>query len=238
MVVRVRLFAQLRERAGASELELELPDGARVRDALAAPAVASLAEGLPLVLAVNREYAGEDAPLAPDDELALIPPVSGGAGDAEAAGTGPVSGDEAASAVAASAPHVALREGPLSLDALVERVRDPRAGALVTFCGVTREVPSLEYEAYAEMALEQTRAIVAEAIARHGLCAAAAEHRVGVVPLSEASVLVAVSAPHRAEAFAGGREIIDRLKALAPIWKRERDETGAAAWVGGTPPPT
>lgn len=215
MTVRVRLFAQLRERAGASELELELPEGARVRDALAAEPVAALAGGLPLVMAVNREYASEDARLSPGDELALIPPVSGGAGG----------------------PHVALREQPLSLDALVELVRDPRAGAVVTFAGVTREVPSLEYEAYAEMALEQMRAIVAGAIARHGLCAAAAEHRVGTVPLSEASVLVAVSAPHRPEAFAGGREIIDRLKELAPIWKREVEDDGRATWVPGTTPP-
>ena len=215
MIVRVRLFAQLRERAGASELTLELPDGARVRDALAAAPVAALAGGLPLVMAVNRAYASEDAPLAADDELALIPPVSGGA-----------------------EPHVAIVEGPLSLDALVARVRDPRAGAVVTFSGVTREVPSLDYEAYAEMALEQMRSVVAEAIARHGLCAAAAEHRVGVVPLSEASVLVAASAPHRAEAFAGAREIIDRVKALAPIWKRERDADGGAEWVEGAPPPT
>jgi MoaE-MoaD fusion protein len=217
MIVRVRLFAQLRERAGARELSLELPEGARVRDALATDAVASLSAGLPLVMAVNREYADEDAPLSAGDELALIPPVSGGAGDA-------------------GEPHVAIVGGPLSLDALVECVRDPRAGAVVTFAGVTREVPSLEYEAYAEMALEQLRAIVAEAVARHGLCAAAAEHRVGTVPLSEASVIVAVSAPHRPEAFAGGREIIDRLKALAPIWKREVDEAGGATWVEGKSP--
>jgi MoaE-MoaD fusion protein len=222
MVVRIRLFAQLRERAGAGELSLDLPDGACVRDALADASVASLAQGLPLVMAVNRQYASEDAPLAAGDELALIPPVSGGAQDADGAGR---------------APDVALREEPLSLDALVARVRDPRAGAIVTFSGVTREVSTLEYEAYAEMALEQMRAVVAEAVERHGLCAAAAEHRVGTVPLSEASVIVAVSAPHRAEAFAGGREIIDRLKALAPIWKRERDEAGGASWVDGALPP-
>ncbi len=221
MVVRIRLFAQLRERAGTGSLELELPAGACVRDALAADAVATLADGLPLVMAVNREYADADAPLAPGDELALIPPVSGGAGPARPA----------------VEPHVALREQPLSLDALVARVRDLRAGAVVTFSGVTREVASLDYEAYAEMALEQMRAIVAEAISRHGLCAAAAEHRIGGVPLSEASVIVAVSAPHRPEAFAGGREIIDRLKQLAPIWKREVDEAGGAAWVDGAAPP-
>jgi MoaE-MoaD fusion protein len=241
MVVRIRLFAMLRERAGASELSLELPEGARVRDALAE--LESLAGGLPLVMAINREYASEDAVLAAGDELALIPPVSGGAGPEAGADGGdvPIEGaaaaEDAAAADEAREPHVALREEPLSLDALVARVRDPRAGAVVTFAGVTREVPSLEYEAYAEMALEQLRTVVAEAISRHGLCAAAAEHRIGSVPLSEASVLVAVSAPHRPEAFDGGREIIDRLKELAPIWKREVDEAGDATWVSGTAPP-
>ncbi|ADB53927.1 molybdenum cofactor biosynthesis protein MoaE [Conexibacter woesei] len=215
MHVRIRLFAMLRERAGTAELELELPEGARVRDALAAPPVAALAAGLPLVLAVNREYADDDAPLAPGDELALVPPVSGGA----------------------AAPHVAVSDAPLSLDGLVARVRDPRAGAVVTFAGVTRDVDALVYEAYTEMALEQIAAIVAEAIASHGLCAAAAEHRIGAVPLSEPSVLVAVSAPHRPEAFLGAREIIDRIKAAAPIWKQEV-EGGEASWVAGTRPPT
>jgi molybdopterin synthase catalytic subunit len=219
MHVRVRLFAMLRERAGASELELELPEGARVRDALASEAVAALAQGLPLVMAVNREYADEERPLSPGDELALIPPVSGGADQAPPT----------------AAPHVRVTDGPLSLDALVARVRDPRAGAVVTFSGVTREVERLQYEAYVEMAEPAMRAIVAEAIARHGLCAAAAEHRVGTVPLSEPSVIVAVSAPHRPEAFAGAREIIDRLKASAPIWKKEVGEEGAA-WVPGERP--
>jgi molybdopterin synthase catalytic subunit len=216
MNVRVRLFAMLRERAGTSELQLELPDGARVRDALAEPRVVALAEGLPLVMAVNREYADEEQALSPGDELALVPPVSGGA----------------------QAPHVAISAEPLTLDALVARVRDPRAGAVVTFSGVTRDVPSLEYEAYAEMALRQLEAIVREAIERHGLCAAAAEHRVGTVPLSEASVLVAVSAPHRPEAFDGAREIIDRIKAAAPIWKQEVEADGSAQWVQGNRPTT
>jgi molybdopterin synthase catalytic subunit len=101
----------------------------------------------------------------------------------------------------------------------------------VTFEGVTREVERLEYEAYAEMAQDQIAQIVAAAVERHGLCAAAAEHRVGVVPLSEPSVAIAVSAPHRAEAFAAAREIIDHLKARAPIWKKEEGE-----WVRGTSP--
>ena len=210
--VRVRLFAQLRERAGRSELELDLPEGARVRDALAA--VGDLAAGLPVVMAVNREYAAEDAVLAAGDELALIPPVSGGAG-----------------------PHVAVRAEGLSLADLAARVRDPRAGAVVTFEGVTREVDRLEYEAYEEMALASMRAIAEAAVERHGLCAAAVEHRVGSVPLSEPSVVVAVSAPHRGEAFAGAREIIDAVKAQAPIWKLEV-EGEERRWVDGTSPAT
>jgi MoaE-MoaD fusion protein len=212
MEVTVRLFAMLRERAGAREVTLELPEGARVSDALAE--LGSIAEGLPLVMAVNREYAPEDHVLDEGDELALIPPVSGGE---------------------AAVQHVRVTEEKLLLDPLVERVRDPRAGAVVTFQGVTREVDKLEYEAYVEMAEEKMAAIVAEAVERHGLCAAAAEHRVGDVPLSEPSVTVAVSAPHRGEAFAAAREIIDRLKAEAPIWKKEV-EGGEGRWVEGTRP--
>src|SRR3954453_3529641 len=201
-MVRVRLFAGLRERAGRQELELELPDDACVGDALAA--VGELTAGVPVVMAVNREYADEGDRLSPGDELALIPPVSGGA----------LVGSE-----------------PLDLAALANRVRDPRAGAVVTFSGVTREVPQLDYEAYAEMAGPVIEEIVANAIERHGLCAAAAKHRVGVVPLGEPSVVVAASAPHRDAAFAGAREIIDEIKARAPIWKREEGE-----WVQGPLP--
>jgi molybdopterin converting factor subunit 1 len=211
--VTVRLFAMLRERAGASEVVLDLPDGARVRDALSE--LSGLAGDLPLVMAVNREYAAEDEPLQGGDELALIPPVSGGG--------------------VASAPWVRVTGEDLSADALGTRVRDARAGAVVIFQGVTREVKRLEYEAYVDMAEERMAAIAAEAVARHGLCAAAVEHRVGDVPLSEPSVVVAVSAPHRGEAFAGAREIIDRVKAEAPVWKKEHGADGAS-WVEGSPP--
>ena len=106
---------------------------------------------------------------------------------------------------------------------------------MVTFSGVTRDVEKLEYEAYEEMAAEKLQSIVDEAVERHGLCAAAVEHRVGDVPLSEPSVVVAASAPHREEAFAGAREIIDRAKAEAPIWKREV-EGGEGRWVEGADP--
>ena len=210
MNVRVRLFAGLRERAGVNEMELELPDGACVGDAL--EQLADVAGGTRVVMAVNREYAKADAPLSPGDELALIPPVSGGA---------------------APDTTATLTAGPISLDSLLDRVRDPRAGAVVTFQGVTREVAQLDYEAYEEMAAPRIAAIVEEAAERHGAGRAAAEHRVGTVPLSEPSVAVAVSAPHRAEAFAAAREIIDRIKAEAPIWKREEGE-----WTQGATPPS
>jgi molybdopterin synthase catalytic subunit len=209
MEVRVRLFAALRERYGAPEVVLELPDGALVGDAL--ERLAGVTEGVPAVMAVNREYADRAFALHDGDEVALIPPVSGGSIDSL---------------------HARVTDRPLALDPLVELVRDPRAGAVVTFQGVTREVGELEYEAYAEMARSQIAEIVARAIKRHGLCAAAAEHRVGTVPLSEPSVVVAASAPHREEAFAGAREIIDEIKARAPIWKKEEGE-----WKEGTTPP-
>jgi MoaE-MoaD fusion protein len=206
--IRVRLFAALRDRAGTDELELDLPDGARVADAL--ENMRALTAGVPVVMAVNREYADAAATLHAGDEVALIPPVSGGS---------------------VRALHTRMTDEPLNLDPLVERVTDPRAGAVVTFLGVTREVPALEYEAYTEMAEQQMAEIVGRAIDRHGLCAAAAEHRVGTVPLSEPSVAIAVSAPHRDAAFAGAHEIIDELKARAPIWKKEEGE-----WVRGETP--
>jgi molybdopterin synthase catalytic subunit len=218
MKVSVRLFAILRERAGSDRIELQLPAGATVADALEAlaqvPALGGVLERLPVRMAVNRDYASPQTPLAGDDELALIPPLSGGSG-----------------------ARVAVSERPLNLAALAASVSDPRAGAIVTFQGVTREVSRLDYEAYAEMASERMAAIVSDCAERHGLCAASAEHRVGPVALGEPSVIVAVSAPHRAEAFAGACEIIDRIKDEVPIWKVEIDADGAARRVPGTPAP-
>jgi molybdopterin converting factor subunit 1 len=212
MEVTVRLFAILRQRAGQDAVALELPEGARVRDAL--DALSDVTADVCCVMAVNREYAQDDDVLQAGDELALIPPVSGG------------------SDVAAVA-HVRITDEPLSLDAVARLVEDPRAGAVVTFSGVTREVAWLDYEAYGEMAAPLLQELVDAAIARHGLCAAAVEHRVGRVPLGAPSVVVATSSPHRPEAFAAARELIDELKARAPIWKAEEGE-----WVDGTPPVT
>jgi molybdopterin converting factor subunit 1 len=217
MLLTVRLFAGLRELAGAGELPVELPEPASVDDLLAALRETPLGALPPrsFIVAVNRAYASAEAAIEPGDEVALIPPVSGGSED-------PVR----AAAITAEALDVAR------LSALV---RDPRAGAVVCFEGVTRTVERLEYEAYAEMAEPQLRAIAAEEAARHGLCAVAVEHRIGTVPLSEPSVIVAASAPHRGEAFAGARAVIDRVKADAPIWKKEV-EGDDERWVEGTLP--
>lgn len=208
MIVRLRLFAGLRERAGAAHVDVQVPEGATVQDVL--DRVGDLTAGTSVVLAVNRDYAPVDTVLRAGDELALIPPVSGG-------------GDPVL--------HWAIGTGPLSLDGLAARVAHPGAGAVVTFSGTTRDVAFLDYEAYPEMAEAELGRIVAAAAQRHGLLAAAAEHRIGTVPLGEASVIVAASAAHRPEAFLGARELIDEIKARAPIWKREE-----GAWVAGTTP--
>ncbi|HEY1853633.1 MAG TPA: molybdenum cofactor biosynthesis protein MoaE [Solirubrobacterales bacterium] len=218
MNVTVRLFAVLRERAGCDAVAVELADGATVAEALRElallPGLAEPLERMPVRMAVNREYADAGTRLAPEDELALIPPISGGA---------PV--------------HVAVSEAPLDAAELQRRVADPRAGAIVCFQGVTREVARLDYEAYREMAAERMAAILAECVERHRLLGAAAEHRVGAVPLGEPAVVVAVAAGHREEAFAGAREAIDRIKAEAPIWKRELGAGGEQRWVEGAAAP-
>ena len=220
ITIRVRLFAMLREGAGAGTLELPLATGASVADAVAKLAeqgarLGELLTRLPVTTAVNREYAEPDAVLEDGDELALIPPVSGGE---------------------LVTVHARVCDEALSAERLSALVRDPRAGAIVVFQGVTREIPALDYEAYAEMAAEQIEAILRECVASHGLCAAAAEHRVGRVALGEPSVVVAVSAPHREEAFAGARAAIDAIKAQAPIWKREERADGSGGWVEGAAP--
>ena len=216
MVVQVRLFAMLRERAGRDSVEIDLSDGATVQDALELVGkrhgLEDLLERMPIVAAVNREYAPEGSTLTEGDELALIPPVSGGQADI----------------------HVRITEEPLSVERVAGLVGRSAAGAIVTFQGTTRDVERLEYEAYREMAEDQMRSILTEAAQRHELEAAAAEHRIGSVPKGLSSVIVAVSAPHREEAFAAAREVIDRIKAEVPIWKKEV-EGATERWIEGTP---
>ncbi len=218
MTVTVRLFAVFRERVGSDSIELEVDDGATVAEALERlaerPELTDLLERMPVRMAVNRDYADSDTQLSSGDELALVPPVSGGEHDRV---------------------YVRITDGPLSLELLTGLVSRPEAGAIVTFQGTTRDVSHLEYEAYREMAEERIAEILRECVEQHGLAAAGAEHRIGSVPLGESSVIVSVSAPHREEAFSAARKAIDRIKAEAPIWKREVDAAGSR-WVEGTVP--
>ncbi|MFA4929716.1 MAG: molybdenum cofactor biosynthesis protein MoaE, partial [Patulibacter sp.] len=220
--IQVRLFAVLREAAGTTGLTVTLPPGATASDAWTAT-WATLDREPPcaldqVALAVNREYGPGDRTLASGDELALIPPVSGGQ---EPDGVRLV--------------HAEVRAAPLDQAALYALVVDRRAGAIVTFCGTPRDVPQLDYEAHEQMARERIAAILRDVATTHGACAIAAEHRVGPVPWPEAAVVVAVSTPHRGEAFAAAREALDRIKAQAPIWKQEV-EGERREWVAGSVP--
>ena len=216
MRIKVLYFAVLRERRGAQSEILELPAGGDVAMALATiakqhPQVASL---LPRVqVAVNQVIAPATALLTDDDELALIPPVSGGATN-----------------------RIAVRDVPLVLGDVVDVVVGPDRGGLVTFTGLVRrqgKVPNvvrLEYEAYRAMA-ERVLGEIADEIEREiPGSRVAIHHRVGSLAVGDAAVVVAAAAPHRAPAFDACRAAIDRLKARAPIWKKEIGETGAE-WI-------
>jgi molybdopterin synthase catalytic subunit len=217
--ISVRLFASLREHAGAGTLRLQLPAGSTVDDAIAdlrEGALSGLPEAAQFVAAVGREYTKRDRVLHEGDELALVPPVSGGAPD-------PV--------------RLAVVTGEdLDVDAVRRLVADPSTGGTVVFIGTTRDVPSLEYEAFAEMARDQIALLAAAAAADHNLAAVAVAHRVGTVELGEPSIVVAASAAHRGEAFAGARQLLDAVKSQAPIWKREHPEDGPPEWVAGVLP--
>jgi molybdopterin synthase catalytic subunit len=207
VTVRVRLFAVLRERAGWSERELE--GVKRVADVWPALELGDEPDGL--MYAVNRSYAERDHELADGDEIALIPPVSGGA-------------------------HL-LTEQALDPLAPVREVETPAAGAIATFLGTVRaasrgrNVLYLEYEAYEEMAAEMLTALGRTLEERHDLCAVAIHHRLGRVEVGEPSVAIAVSAAHRHAALAACREAIDTLKETIPLWKKEVYE-GGEEWIG------
>ena len=216
----MRLFAGLRERAGTPSAELELADGATVDDVW--PLLDLGDEPPGLLYAVNRAYADRDARLTQGDEVAVIPPVSGG--DDLPSGSEPQS-------------RCTLSEEPLSVDAAVADVRDHRAGAIATFIGTTRarsrgrEVLYLDYEAYEGMAEQVMVDLADELKRRHELCKVAIHHRVGRVEIGETSVVIAVSAPHRAAALVACHEAIDELKASVPLWKKET-YVGGEEWIG------
>jgi molybdopterin synthase catalytic subunit len=207
--VTVRLFAGLRERGGAAERDLELPADTRVADVWAELGLGDEPAGL--LYAVNRSYVERDRPLDDGDEVALIPPVSGGA--------------------------FRLTQEPIDVDAVIAEVADERAGAVATFLGTTRSesrgrtVLHLEYEAYAGMAEQVMEEIAAKLKRKHELCEVAITHRVGRVGIGETSVAIAVSAPHRHAALAACQEAIDTLKETVPLWKKEVYE-GGEEWIG------
>jgi MoaE-MoaD fusion protein len=209
MRIVVRLFAGLREQAGTGERELDLPDGAVLADVW--PALDLGAEPHGLLYAVNREYAAADRELSEGDEVAVIPPVSGGA--------------------------FRLSEDPLDLGAVCAEVANERAGAIATFLGTTRvesrgrTVLHLEYEAYGGMAEKVMEEIADDLKAEYDLCGVAIHHRTGRVGIGETSVAIAVSAPHRHDALSACREAIDRLKETVPLWKKEVYE-GGEEWIG------
>jgi molybdopterin synthase catalytic subunit/molybdopterin converting factor small subunit len=209
MRVVVKLFAGLRERAGTGERPLELPDGALASDVWPELGLGEEPDGL--LYAVNREYAESGQPLAEGDEVALIPPVSGGA--------------------------FVVTDNPLSLETAVEEVTNDRAGAVATFTGTVRSesrgrtVHHLEYEAYTEMAESVMAGLATVLKARYQLQDVAIHHRVGRVEIGEASVVIAISAPHRADALAACKDAIDALKETVPLWKKEVYE-GGEEWVG------
>jgi molybdopterin synthase catalytic subunit len=205
--VTVKLFAGLRERAGWSEREL---DGvARVADVW--PRLDLGDEPAGLLYAVNREYAEREVELADGDEVALIPPVSGGA--------------------------FRLSEEPLDPAEVLAEVRSDEAGAHATFVGTTRissrgrTVHYLEYEAYGGMAEKVMAELADELKTRYDLCEVAILHRIGRVEIGGISVAIAVSAPHRADALAACKDAIDRLKEIVPLWKKEVYE-GGEEWIG------
>jgi MoaE-MoaD fusion protein len=207
----VKLFAGLRERAGTSGRELDLAGGATVGDVW--PALDLGEEPTGLLYARNRVYVERQEVLADGDEVALIPPVSGGE------------------------DSVLLTEAPLSLDAVVRAVRSDEAGAVATFTGTARvrsrgrTVLHLDYEAYEPMAEVMLAQLAAGLRDRHELTGVAIHHRIGRVGIGEPSVVIAVSAPHRAEAFAACREAIETLKTSIPLWKKEV-YVGGEEWIG------
>lgn len=219
MRIHVRLFAVCRDRAGADGLDLDLPgDTISVPDlkaqiAQTAPVLAPL---MPIVrVAVNQTFAFDSETITEGDEVALIPPVSGGGPDG----------------------LFEVRDGPVTTQEVEDAVRHPGAGAVLSFLGTVRDhtkehsVSALEYEAYDEMAVKYLRKVGAEVCAQWPGARIAIVHRTGRLVPGEPSVAISVSSPHRADAFEACRHAIERLKEDVPVWKKEFRGDGSV-WVG------
>jgi molybdopterin synthase catalytic subunit len=221
-MVAVRYFAGLREAIGIDGETVDVAPGTTVGallDALAArhPRLGALRRHVRA--AVNRELADDARTISEGDEVALLPPLAGGAGGL-----------------------VELSESPLSVDRAIESVRAPGIGGIVVFLGLVRDsndghvVETLQYEAYAEMAIRELGAVAASVERDFPGSRVCAVHRTGLLRVGEVAVIVAAGAPHRDSAFAAARALIDRVKEQVPIWKRESGP-GGVHWVGLPPPP-
>lgn len=226
MNVRVLLFAGLRQRAGTDQLNIHVDSGATIATVRAAVATAhpDLAPSLSICrVAVDCEFGDDDTPVPDGAELALIPPVSGGHDGARC-----------------DSPHARLTDAALDLDEVVTAVEHAGAGGITSFVGNVRRhsrgktVEYLEYEAYGPMAVSEMEKIATTIEARYAGTRVCIHHRIGRLEIGEAAVIIAASAPHRAEAFSACRDAIEALKADVPIWKREVDEQGDE-WIGHGP---
>jgi len=241
MRVRVLFFGVLKDISGKSSDSLDLPDGASVRDVLAHYAAQSpqMKGSLPsLAMAVNQEYAGMETMLKSGDEVALLPPVSGGSGQAEnGMPSGQSAGPRHASGVRASIVH-----NPIDTAKVLEQVKHGEDGAAVVFEGIVRNQTRgrttryLDYEAYEEMALQEIDRLVERALEQFQVRDVALVHRLGRLEIGETSVLIVVASAHRAAAFDACRWLIDTLKRTVPIWKKEYFDDGAV-WADGEPFP-
>lgn len=229
MRVRVLFFGMLKDVAGKASDEVELAEGATVRALLAhyESRIPRLKESLPtLALAVNQEYAGVDTTLRAGDEVALLPPVSGGSGDlADEAPTG-------------HRRYVQIVREPIHTERVLSQLKRGEDGAALVFEGVVRNQTRgrktlyLDYEAYEEMALAQMESLANQALQQFQIRDVAIVHRLGRLEIGESSVLIAVASAHRAAAFDACRWLIDTLKRTVPIWKKEQFEDGAV-WADG-----
>ena len=228
MRVRVLFFGILKEIVGKPADVIDVPDGASVRDVLASyeSQMLRLKELLPsLALAVNQQYAGPDTKLKADDEIALLPPVSGGAPEP-----------------AGRQRYATIVREVIDTQRVVDALKRGEDGAALVFEGVVRNQTRgrktlyLDYEAYEEMALQQMDLLAHQALRQFQIRDVAIVHRLGRLEIGETSVLIAVASAHRAAAFDACRWLIDTLKRIVPIWKKEHFEDGAV-WADGEPFP-
>jgi molybdopterin converting factor subunit 1 len=228
MQIHVLFFGVLKEIVGLSSDTLDLPEGSRVENVLAhythrAPRFQTMLPSI--ALSVNQEYSRADHALKAGDEVALLPPVSGGA-----------------PSTASPLGEILIVREPINTLSVLTRLKQPRDGAAVVFEGVVRDNTRgrrtlyLNYESYEAMALKEMESLAQQARERFGVFAISIIHRLGRLEIGETSVLIVVASAHRAAAFDASRWIIDTLKKTVPIWKKEYFEDGAV-WADGEPFP-